>query len=114
MCTLWIKTEGAIAHCRERFAEDRHISAHVNDGTSLAMVADESIDLVFSFDADGGARSAQADREPSPGAFRRRSQPRGARETAVKRPVRDHQSSRARLKEAARPLPRQARLRGDT
>lgn len=43
--------ETAVAHCRERFAGDRHVSFHVNDGTSLAMVADRSIDLVFSFDS---------------------------------------------------------------
>jgi len=41
----------AIAHCRERFAADGHLRAHVNDGTSLAMVADNSVDLVFSFDS---------------------------------------------------------------
>jgi SAM-dependent methyltransferase len=43
--------ETAIAHCRERFAADPHIRAHVNDGTSLAMVADCSIDFVFTFDS---------------------------------------------------------------
>jgi 2-polyprenyl-3-methyl-5-hydroxy-6-metoxy-1,4-benzoquinol methylase len=43
--------ERAIAHCRHRFAADEHISAYVNNGTSLTMVADESIDLVFSFDS---------------------------------------------------------------
>jgi SAM-dependent methyltransferase len=43
--------ESAIAHCRERFAGDEHVSAHVNNGSSLAMVADGSIDLVFSFDS---------------------------------------------------------------
>jgi Methyltransferase domain len=31
--------EAAIADCRERFAAEPHIRAHVNDGTSLAMVA---------------------------------------------------------------------------
>jgi SAM-dependent methyltransferase len=43
--------EAAIAHCRQRFASDLHISAYVNDGTTLAMAADNSIDLVFSFDS---------------------------------------------------------------
>jgi SAM-dependent methyltransferase len=43
--------ESAVAHCRERFAGDRRVSFHVNDGTSLAMVSDRSIDLVFSFDS---------------------------------------------------------------
>jgi SAM-dependent methyltransferase len=37
--------------CRARFAGDRHISYHVNDGRSLAMIADESVDLIFSFDS---------------------------------------------------------------
>ncbi len=43
--------ETAIAHCAERFAEDRHVSGHVNDGKTLPMAADGSIDLVFSFDS---------------------------------------------------------------
>ncbi|MCW2995941.1 MAG: hypothetical protein JWQ18_3436 [Conexibacter sp.] len=43
--------ETAIAHCRTRFAGDEHVSFHVNDGTSLAIAADRSIDLVFSFDS---------------------------------------------------------------
>jgi len=43
--------ESAIAHCRERFAADQHISAHVNDGSSLPMVENDSIDLAFSFDS---------------------------------------------------------------
>jgi SAM-dependent methyltransferase len=43
--------ETAIAHCRERFQADRHLSAHVNDGTTLPMAADKSIDFVFSFDS---------------------------------------------------------------
>jgi SAM-dependent methyltransferase len=37
--------------CRQRFASDSHITYHVNDGKSLAMIADRSIDFVFSFDA---------------------------------------------------------------
>ena len=43
--------ETAIAHCRERFAGDRACRFHVNDGTSLAVAADRSVDLVFSFDS---------------------------------------------------------------
>jgi SAM-dependent methyltransferase len=43
--------EACIAACRERFGEDGNISYHVNDGRSLEMVADRSIDLVFSFDS---------------------------------------------------------------
>jgi SAM-dependent methyltransferase len=41
----------AIEHCRQRFAADEHVRAFVNDGTSLPMAADRSIDLVFSFDS---------------------------------------------------------------
>jgi SAM-dependent methyltransferase len=44
-------TERCIEHCRERFAADDHIEYHVNDGRSLEMVADHSIDLAFSFDS---------------------------------------------------------------
>jgi SAM-dependent methyltransferase len=43
--------EAAIAHCRERFSSDPRIVGYVNDGSSLPMVSDESIDLVFSFDS---------------------------------------------------------------
>ena len=45
-----ISTE-AIDHCRKRFAMCPHVSAHVNDGTSLTMVKDATVDLVFSFDS---------------------------------------------------------------
>jgi len=37
--------------CRERFGEGGKISYHVNDGRSLAMVPDESVDFVFSYDS---------------------------------------------------------------
>jgi hypothetical protein len=40
-----------IAACRRRFADDNGIRYHVNDGQSLAMVADESVDFAFSFDS---------------------------------------------------------------
>jgi hypothetical protein len=40
-----------IEACQERFAGDDRISYHVNDGRSLAMVEDESVDFVFSFDS---------------------------------------------------------------
>jgi SAM-dependent methyltransferase len=43
--------ERCIEHCRERFADESHIEFHVNDGQSLAMVADHSIDFAFSFDS---------------------------------------------------------------
>lgn len=34
-----------------RFAADRHVSCHITDGKSLAMVPDKSVDFVFSFDS---------------------------------------------------------------
>ena len=43
--------ESCIAACRERFGPDGRISYHVNDGKSLDMVPDRSIDVVFSFDS---------------------------------------------------------------
>jgi SAM-dependent methyltransferase len=40
-----------IAACRERFAELGHVRYHVNDGRSLAMLADRTVDFAFSFDS---------------------------------------------------------------
>jgi SAM-dependent methyltransferase len=40
-----------IEHCRERFSAERHIDYHVNDGRSLDMVEDGTVDFVFSFDS---------------------------------------------------------------
>jgi ubiquinone/menaquinone biosynthesis C-methylase UbiE len=50
---LWVvdRVPGCIEACRERFAADTHVHCHVNDGRSLAMVPDVSIDFVFSFDS---------------------------------------------------------------
>lgn len=44
-------SENCIKACQRRFASESHITYHVNDGKSLAMVPDRSIDLVFSFDS---------------------------------------------------------------
>jgi SAM-dependent methyltransferase len=44
-------SEKAIEACRQRFAADPQVSLHVNDGKSLAMVPDRSIDFAFSFDS---------------------------------------------------------------
>jgi SAM-dependent methyltransferase len=44
-------TQGCIDHCRQRFADAKNIEYHVNDGRSLDMVEDNSIDFVFSFDS---------------------------------------------------------------
>lgn len=43
--------ERCIENCRERFADSTNIEYHVNDGRSLEMVEDGSIDFVFSFDS---------------------------------------------------------------
>jgi SAM-dependent methyltransferase len=43
--------ENCIEHCRQRFADATNIEYHVNDGRSLAMVEDGSVDLAFSFDS---------------------------------------------------------------
>jgi len=44
-------SERCIQACQERFADVSHIAYHVNDGKSLAMVPDDAIDFVFSFDS---------------------------------------------------------------
>jgi 2-polyprenyl-3-methyl-5-hydroxy-6-metoxy-1,4-benzoquinol methylase len=44
-------SEKCIKACQQRFATDTHIEYHVNDGKSLAMIPDQSIDFVFSFDS---------------------------------------------------------------
>lgn len=44
-------SERCIEACRERFAGDGRIAYHVNDGTSLAMIDDGSIDFAFTFDS---------------------------------------------------------------
>ncbi len=40
-----------IQACKQRFAHDAHISYFVNDGESLEMIPDGSIDFAFSFDS---------------------------------------------------------------
>src|SRR4051812_44338620 len=66
-------SERCIAACCERFAGDLHVEYFVNDGASLAMVPDRSVDFIFSFDslvhaeADAvGAYLAQAARKLKP------------------------------------------------
>lgn len=44
-------TPNCIEHCRRRFASSDNITYHVNDGRSLPMVEDGSIDFAFSFDS---------------------------------------------------------------
>lgn len=43
--------ELCIQKCKERFPTDTHIDYYVNDGKSLSMVPDGSIDFAFSFDS---------------------------------------------------------------
>jgi ubiquinone/menaquinone biosynthesis C-methylase UbiE len=43
--------ENCIEACQRRFSSDSHISYYVNDGRSLNMVSNESVDFVFSFDS---------------------------------------------------------------
>jgi len=44
-------SEQCIEACKQRFSNDTHIIYSVNDGLSLNMVDNESIDFVFSFDS---------------------------------------------------------------
>jgi len=44
-------SERCIEACKQRFSTASHITYHVNDGKSLAMVPDGSVDFVFSFDS---------------------------------------------------------------
>jgi len=44
-------SENCINRCRQRFADQSHISYFVNDGKSLGMVANGSVDFIFSFDS---------------------------------------------------------------
>lgn len=44
-------SEKCIEACKRRFAGDERIVYHTNDGTSLDMIDDDSIDFVFSFDS---------------------------------------------------------------
>ena len=44
-------TERCIEHCRRKFAGDPRLECWANDGQSLDMVPDGSVDFVFSFDS---------------------------------------------------------------
>ena len=44
-------SESCITACKQHFASDTHITYHVNDGKSLAMIPDRSVDFVFTFDS---------------------------------------------------------------
>jgi SAM-dependent methyltransferase len=49
---LWVidRAEECIDACRSRFASDPRVTGYVNKGGSLAMLPDDSVDFVFSFD----------------------------------------------------------------
>ena len=49
--TLVDLSSKCIESCKQRFASDSHLTYHVNDGKSLDMIPDGSIDFVFSFDS---------------------------------------------------------------
>src|SRR5438128_11612872 len=50
---LWIVDPAVecIDACRRRFAADSRVECYVNDGRSLAMLPDDSVDFVFTFDS---------------------------------------------------------------
>ena len=45
------RIERCVDACRQRFQDDPRVRSVLNDGCSLPMVADDSIDFVFSFDS---------------------------------------------------------------
>ena len=50
---LWAvdKSSECIEECRHRFAADSRVRCYLNDGRSLSMIADGSVDFIFSFDS---------------------------------------------------------------
>ena len=50
---LWAvdKSNDCIEACLQRFASDSHVNCILNDGCSLSMIPDSSVDFVFSFDS---------------------------------------------------------------
>jgi 2-polyprenyl-3-methyl-5-hydroxy-6-metoxy-1,4-benzoquinol methylase len=44
-------SEKCIKHCKAKFSSDKHIEFHVNDGKTLPMIANESVDFIFSWDS---------------------------------------------------------------
>src|SRR5205823_9551426 len=45
------RSSECIEACRERFAADSRVRCYLNDGRSLSMIPDSSVDFVFSFDS---------------------------------------------------------------
>ena len=50
---LWAvdRSSECIEVCRRRFEGDSHVRCYLNDGRSLSMIPDASVDFVFSFDS---------------------------------------------------------------
>lgn len=44
-------SEECIESCKRRFVKESRIEYHVNDGKSLEMIADASVDFIYSFDS---------------------------------------------------------------
>ncbi len=44
-------SEKCIEACQERFSDNSHISYFVNDGNSLDMIPDDSVDFIFCYDS---------------------------------------------------------------
>lgn len=44
-------SDNGIQSCKQRFADQTHLTFHLNDGKSLAMIPDATVDFVFSFDS---------------------------------------------------------------
>ena len=50
---LWVvdASDECVEACRRRFAAEPHVHCYLNDGRSLSMIPDASLDFVFSFDS---------------------------------------------------------------
>jgi SAM-dependent methyltransferase len=50
---LWLvdASSECVEACRQRFAGEPHVRCYLNDGRSLSMIPDASVDFVFSFDS---------------------------------------------------------------
>jgi SAM-dependent methyltransferase len=44
-------SQACIEACQQRFSDLSHLEYHLNDGKSLAAIADATVDFVFSFDS---------------------------------------------------------------
>lgn len=44
-------SDNCINACQKRFEQDTNIEYHINDGKSLEMIQDDSLDFIFSMDS---------------------------------------------------------------